>query len=522
MKAYDRRLLEEQLRYAEWLETEALTGDNEYDLSCIEEAAEIRDNVLNTIRANKILKAHRDAGRHRVRARDLPDVKNSWWRWLLRCGSNGAFIRFLGLSRKLFDELVDIARSHPEYVERLEGRVGRPRKMGSMDDIGLALRYIFGMSESVGLMSAFFVSSSTIQKSLEKGLELLLYSLDRHEQAAVLWPSFQEQIAAAHAIASAGGDVLPEGLSSVKPFICENVSSRTRLLLCTLLPHHRRRQSHLRYAWTRIPTSLFFTLLCAGVDGTYFQVPKSGSWNKEIERMYYSKKSHMNCINCVFALTLPFYVSFGDVAFKGETADGSTPAYLTPATAADLVNNKEDVRHRLALTYWVLRKRQAIEWCMSTLKVRMFARLGARSVTASARSQARVAPFSFARLPPIRRLPSSPSMYSQRTFRRLNTVLPGDNAKRERLCCIITMLHNLRVRNGARTQLSTVYWNSSAIGHDALEEEDRMNALRETYFGAAATKKVTFADLDDDLDSDDDNSEADDGESEYEGDDVAA
>ena len=113
-------------------------------------------------------------------------------------------------------------------------------------------------------------------------------------------------------------------------------------------------------------------------------------------------------------------------------------------------------------------------------------------------------------------------MYSQRTFRRLNTVLPGDNAKRERLCCIITMLHNLRVRNGARTQLSTVYWNSSAIGHDALEEEDRMNALRETYFGAAATKKVTFADLDDDLDSDDDNSEADDGESEYEGDDVAA
>ena len=113
-------------------------------------------------------------------------------------------------------------------------------------------------------------------------------------------------------------------------------------------------------------------------------------------------------------------------------------------------------------------------------------------------------------------------MYSQRTFRRLNTVLPGDNAKRERLCCIITMLHNLRVRNGARTQLSTVYWNSSAIGHDALEEEDRMNALTETYFGAAATKKVTFADLDDDLDSDDDNSEADDGESEYEGDDVAA
>jgi hypothetical protein len=114
-------------------------------------------------------------------------------------------------------------------------------------------------------------------------------------------------------------------------------------------------------------------------------------------------------------------------------------------------------------------------------------------------------------------------MYMQRTFRRLNTVLPGDNKKRERLCCIITMLHNLRVRNGARTQLSTVYWNSSAIGHDALEEEDRMNALRETYFGAAATKKVTFADLDD-LDSDDDNAEADDGESEseYEDDDVAA
>jgi len=97
-------------------------------------------------------------------------------------------------------------------------------------------------------------------------------------------------------------------------------------------------------------------------------------------------------------------------------------------------------------------------------------------------------------------------------------VLPGDNKKRERLCCIITMLHNLRVRNGARTQLSTVYWNSSAIGHDALEESDRMNALHETYFGAAATKKVTFADLDD-IDSDDDFMElpvADDDDSEYE------
>jgi hypothetical protein len=142
--------------------------------------------------------------------------------------------------------------------------------------------------------------------------------------------------------------------------------------------------------------------------------------------MYYSKKSHMNCINCVFAfapdgtivwarlnvpgsmndteacrpltaviqdptMTLPFYVSFGDVAFKGETADGSTPAYLTPATAADLVNNKENVHHRLALTYWVLRKRQAIEWCMSTLKVCLRASAHAGQLL---RSQARVAPVS--------------------------------------------------------------------------------------------------------------------------------
>ena len=64
------------------------------------------------------LKACRDAAGYHIRAGDMPPPRFSWWRWLLRKGSRGAFIRFTGVSRTLFGELVDLARGHAEYKER--------------------------------------------------------------------------------------------------------------------------------------------------------------------------------------------------------------------------------------------------------------------------------------------------------------------------------------------------------------------------------------------------------------------
>ena len=67
---------------------------------------------------SKKLKATRDAASYAICAGDMPPPRFSWWRWLLRKGSRGAFIRFTGVSRTLFGELVGIARGHDEYKER--------------------------------------------------------------------------------------------------------------------------------------------------------------------------------------------------------------------------------------------------------------------------------------------------------------------------------------------------------------------------------------------------------------------
>ena len=190
--------------------------------------------LANTLYAfSEKIKKVRDTQVHRIRQSDMPPADRSWWRWLLVHGSDGAWVRFAGMTKTLFDELVLLARAHPEFVDREDyssdayappgasgkRKRGGQRVMGGVDAMGLACRYIFGMSETVGLMSSFFVSTTTISDSLALGRKLLLFALRLHPDAEVRWPSIEEQKKFARLIAQNGSNHLPAGLADCHPFI---------------------------------------------------------------------------------------------------------------------------------------------------------------------------------------------------------------------------------------------------------------------------------------------------------------
>lgn len=324
---------------------------------------EARELLQKAIAITKV----RNKRRMRIGYGDMPHPKYSWWRHLLTLkgpAHDGAWIRFAGVSRQLYDEIVAAASQHPDYCARPEqqrlGR-GRPMVMGSQDAIGLALRYMIGMSETVGLMSAFYVSSECVAKKLEEGLDLLLWALQRHPDAFVKWPSKEEQEAYSQVIGEHGADPLPEGLCSKK--------------------------------------------IIGWVDGFAVRISKPG--DKEQERMFYSSK-HQGCVisNLIafspqgtilwFKVNVPGSINdtdacrgltgklrsgsrtiingamLGDVAFKGE-ASGANEVYLTPATTHTFTETNT-VGDALTLGYWVLGKRQSVEVRRGALRVlcRMF------------------------------------------------------------------------------------------------------------------------------------------------------
>jgi len=362
-------------------------------------AAEMRADAARLERLSIKLKAMRDAGRLYISKDDIPPIEFSLWRWILTRGSEGAMIRFTGLSRALFNELVLLASQAEGWTERVDyyaapGAGGKRKRggqllMGGADCMALALRYIFGYvahhveqlrvrppplsfavlhyfacapplllscstCESVGLMGCFHVSSSTISSCLNKGFDFLLYALERHPDAAVKWPDFATQLRYMKMIAENGFIKLDTGLTARRP-------------------------------------GCF-------VDGAVWPVEKGT--NKEVERMNWCSKHHITGVNNVFAfgpdaeiiweivnapgswndtdlcrgltvvlndvtMTLPEFCALADVAFKGE---GCETAYLTLASAAAMSLTKKagDVA---ALCHWLLKKRNAVEWCMATLKM---------------------------------------------------------------------------------------------------------------------------------------------------------
>ena len=411
------------------------------DLQMAEELLQAASDLLEAARQ---LKKKRDQNRYRIRRGQMPDVKYSMWRHLLSLSgpdADGAWIRFAGISRSLFLELCAIARRlRADYRPRLDedgapivrAGPGAPLKMGDDDAMGLALRYVFGQSETVGLMCCFFVASETINVKLDRGLEVLDWALRRHPDAKVRWPKLYEQVRDARIIAEHGPDKLPEGLCKKKPFF-----------------------------W---------------VDGMAMRV-LPGS-NKEVERSMCGTKHKGPHVSCVFAFspsgviiwqninlngsindteaaeplvkllhnpskTIKDGAGLADAAFRG-TESGASECFLTPATA-HCCTTLDQVGEALALAYWTLGKRQAVEWAIRTLR---------------------------------------------RTFRRLAVDMHSDEKRRGRILSICTRLHNLRVRNGARTQLGTVFWNASQVGSDAADEK------RDVLAAAAASYEVYAADED--------------------------
>jgi len=323
------------------------------DVEDLSDAMAAEEAAAQLLRDFKTITTLRNKRRMRVGYGAMPHPRHSWWRHLLKLRGaewDGAWIRFAGVSRELYDELVAVASQHPDFKARPEDekKVGRPMVIGSQDAIGLALRYMIGMCETVGLMSAFFASSECVNKALDHGLELLLWALQRHPDAYVRWPTKEEQQVYCTVIKEHGSDALPDDLCSKRVF-----------------------------GW---------------VDG--FAVPITKPSDKEAARMWYAAK-HQRCVaSNVFAFTpqgtimwfrvnvpgsindtdacrpltakildeqrtIAHGVVMGDVAFKGEVS-GASEAYLTPATVHKCTATTT-VGDALALGYWVLGKRQSVE-----------------------------------------------------------------------------------------------------------------------------------------------------------------
>ena len=330
----------------------ALHSKPDADVEDFFDAEAAQEAAAHLLRDFKAITTLRNKRRMRVGYGAMPHPRHSWWRHLLKLRGaewDGAWIRFAGVSRELYDELVDVAAAHPDFCARPEDQktAGRPMVIGSQDAIGLALRYMIGMCETVGLMSAFYASSECVNKALDHGTDLLLWALQRHPDAYVRWPSKEEQ-EAYNTVIEEHGDPLPEGLCSKRVF-----------------------------GW---------------VDG--FAVPITKPSDKEAERMWYAAK-HQRCVaSNVFAFTpqgtimwfrvnvpgsvndtdacrpltakildeqrtIVHGVVMGDVAFKGDVS-GANEAYLTPATTHKCAATTT-VGDALTLGYWVLGKRQSVE-----------------------------------------------------------------------------------------------------------------------------------------------------------------
>jgi hypothetical protein len=437
------------------------------DVEDLSDAMAAEEAAAQLLRDFKTITTLRNKRRMRVGYGAMPHPRHSWWRHLLKLRGaewDGAWIRFAGVSRELYDELVAVASQHPDFKARPEDekKVGRPMVIGSQDAIGLALRYMIGMCETVGLMSAFFASSECVNKALDHGLELLLWALQRHPDAYVRWPTKEEQQVYCTVIKEHGSDALPDDLCSKRVF-----------------------------GW---------------VDG--FAVPITKPSDKEAARMWYAAK-HQRCVaSNVFAFTpqgtimwfrvnvpgsindtdacrpltakildeqrtIAHGVVMGDVAFKGEVS-GASEAYLTPATVHKCTATTT-VGDALALGYWVLGKRQSVE-------VRMHENHSILSRTHTST----LLPYVHLLLLPSSAPPQWGIANFKRTFRRLATGLFADEARRERVLLIAVHLHQLRVRHGARTQLGTVYWMSSRVGKDAADERAQHEAAAEQAAAEAA------------------------------------
>lgn len=74
---------------------------------------------------------------HRIHSSDMPPPDRSWWRFLLTRGSDGAWVRFAGMTKALFDELVllapravSAANAHCTGTARAPRRARAPRGQG--------------------------------------------------------------------------------------------------------------------------------------------------------------------------------------------------------------------------------------------------------------------------------------------------------------------------------------------------------------------------------------------------------
>lgn len=370
--------------------------------------------------AYKELNRARGRDRSRYVREDIPGIGTSWWRYIDEKGTEDGFSLFTGLPRALFNDIVERARKmqpwrdvmasmidEEEAGRRARRKRGRPPIFNTRDIIALTLRYLLSTSDVEGLIGTFHVLPDLIWKTLGSGLELYVAVLREHPDAEIAWPDFEKQKEYAAYIAMQGDKPMP-------PFIHES--------------------------WRRYP--FFWT------DGVLYDA--SSSYDRSSQRGLYNGKVNAHVRGCHFAVapdclfiwanvntpgTVSDLFSAGRLAAKVRDPSQTLPGFcgiadtaykvlfdvfITPLSFGAEVHGltTEALRQFMRAVYWVYKKRQAVEWVMNTL---------------------------------------------QDTFKRLRMPMPTSNTRSGLIYEAIARTHNLRVRHGARTQMSTVYYQPHQV-----------------------------------------------------------
>lgn len=349
---------------------------------------------------------------------DIVPVEDCAWRRILRGQKDASFLAWLGLTASNFFALARVARDYYPQSDR-----GRPSILNCIDVVGITLRWLHGISDIVGIHTAFGISKPTAYRYLDVGVRCLLEALRHHPYAVVAWP-------AAEQIAHYALQILNKGA----------------------------RAGFRKNKWPRGLRCIPF----AWIDGSIFLIPKPYHFFKQSR--YYSGKHKAHCINCIFV-----FAPDGSILYYKINAPGS---YHDLKVAESFIYNFLQDPEVTPRGYGVFgdvgfRKIQLEKNILTILKKndKFWKKTGARAAS-QRRTEKMTEKWIFTHRMAIEWAFAG----LKSTFRRLSTTLSNKSVKRAELLELCVLLHNFRLRSSPEycNQIRTVYEMNKS-------EEERAN-----------------------------------------------
>jgi hypothetical protein len=334
--------------------------------------------------------------RNYLTAKALSDPKvDSGWRYLDRFGDDGDFIAAMSIDRSSFDHLY---KSFCKYysVKLRKGSRGRPMKLNKRGILALILHYYTGTLEQKSLCQIFGVAPATCCVLLKQGQLALNRTLKDEPDAAVKWPTLEEQAAFALLVERKNPYVKGRwGFIDGKNY---RVQTPTSVDV----------QNAYYNGW--LHSTLVTGCFCFAVDGTIIWGRHNcpGSWNDgEMSRAFQEKIARDD-------INLPDHGVLADSAFP--VSGRCYKRIITPCKEGEIESSSPDVIPALALmSNAITSMRQSAEWGMGAVS---------------------------------------------KVYRQLTNKLPFNPTTRRILLENIYRLYNFRVRRTGISQIRNYFYNS--------------------------------------------------------------